>query len=249
MYSHNQIIMEWYQGTPGQNLFQVEKDLLTRTLSGSTGRCFLHWSNHDRYQLESKVYFEEHIYLSIQNDFPLFIRGVQADPYALPFLSESVDVVLFPHLLEFIPDPFSLLRETSRILRPGGSILILNFNPVSFWGLGRLMHKGDRFPWHGKSISALYLRCFLARLGLSVVQYKTDFFRPLLYNHQTLERYLPLETIGQLCWPFLGATYMMVVRKEKEELIKIKSTPYTIPSVGMRGREPEPAAHIHTSKS
>lgn len=244
------MITEWYQRTPGRDLFQVEKDLLIRTLSGFTGRCFLHWANHDRYQLESELHFEQHIYLSMHQDFPLFARGVQVDPYALPFLSESVDVVLFPHLLEFIPDPFSLIRETYRILRPGGSLVILNFNPVSLWGAGKLTHKRDQFPWNGRSISALYLRCFLARLGLSVVHYKTDFFRPLLSNPQKLNKYLPLETVGQLCWPFLGAIYMMVAHKESEEFIMMKSKSYAhLSSIGMRGHQPAPTTHAHSSKS
>lgn len=226
IYLHNQRITQWYQKIPGRDLLAMEKDLLTLILSGSSGGCFLHWANEDRYQLESKVFFEQHIYLSMQQDFPLFVRGVQVDPYALPFLSESVDMILFPHLLEFIPDPFALIRESYRILRPGGVLLILNFNPVSFWGLQKLVHKRDQFPWSGKSISALYLRCFLARLGLSVIQYKTDFFRPLFSNSEKLDKYLPLETIGQLCWPFLGAIYIMVARKEDKEFIMMKSKSY-----------------------
>lgn len=226
MYSHNQMIAQWYQRAPGRELFQAEKDLLARILSGSTGHCFLHWTNHDRYQLESILNFEQHIYLSAEQDFPLFVRGVQVDPYALPFLSESMDIILFPHLLEFIPDPFALIREAYRILRPGGVMVIMNFNPMSFFGIGELTHKRDQFPWNGKLISAIYLRYFLPRLGLHVIQYKTDFFRPLLSNSKKLDQYLPLETIGQLCWPFLGAVYIMVVQKEGEELVMAKSNSY-----------------------
>lgn len=226
IYSHNQIIGQWYQQTPGRELLHIERNLLSRILSGATGRYLLHWANCDHYQLESILNFEQHIYLSMQQDFPLFIRAVQVDPYALPFLSESIDVVLFPHLLEFIPDPFTLIRETYRILRPGGALIILNFNPVGFFGIGKLTHQHNQFPWNGKPTSALYLRCFLARLGLHVVQYKTDFFRPLLSNSKKLDQYSPLETIGQLCWPFLGAVYIMVARKGGEELVMTKSGSY-----------------------
>ncbi len=241
MYSHNRIIAEWYQRLPGRDVFHMEKKLLEQVLDGSTGRCFLHWANEDRYDLQSQVDFQQHIYLSMQHDFPLFIRGLQVDPRALPFLTESVDVALFPHVLEFVPDPFILLKETNRILRPGGYLLILSFNPASLWALGKLSHKRKQFPWNGRWISALYLRCYLARQGYTIVQYKTDFFRPPFKSQSKLERYSPLETVGALCWPFLGAVYVMVAQKVREDMVLIQSKPYAQTSaLGIRGGQPEP---------
>ena len=37
---------------------------------------------------------------------------------ALPFPSDSIDLVVLPHTLEFAPDPHAVLREVVRVLRP-----------------------------------------------------------------------------------------------------------------------------------
>ncbi|QQS35707.1 MAG: class I SAM-dependent methyltransferase [Ignavibacteriales bacterium] len=42
----------------------------------------------------------------------------------LPFENEQFDLVLFTEVIEHIPDPFTAIREVSRILKPGGTLLI-----------------------------------------------------------------------------------------------------------------------------
>ena len=55
----------------------------------------------------------------------------------LPFQSRSVDVVVIHHALEQASDPRTVLREASRILAPGGKLLVFGFNPWSMMGLRR----------------------------------------------------------------------------------------------------------------
>ena len=51
---------------------------------------------------------------------PLPGTGVVADVQALPFADDSVDLVIGTGLLEHVEDERLLLRETFRVLRPGG---------------------------------------------------------------------------------------------------------------------------------
>ena len=44
-----------------------------------------------------------------------FIKGDSVD---LPFASESIDLIVLPHVLEFAADPHQILREVDRVLRP-----------------------------------------------------------------------------------------------------------------------------------
>jgi ubiquinone/menaquinone biosynthesis C-methylase UbiE len=46
---------------------------------------------------------------------------------SIPLLSGSVDVVVARNSLDHVDDPRAVLRETQRLLRPGGT-LILNFD-------------------------------------------------------------------------------------------------------------------------
>lgn len=56
---------------------------------------------------------------------------IRAKAFCLPIQSESVDMVILPHLLEFDAQRFQTMREINRILKPGGELVILNFNPFS----------------------------------------------------------------------------------------------------------------------
>ncbi len=73
---------------------------------------------------------------------------------ALPIRSESVDVVIMPHILEFTEDQHQLLREVDRILKPEGRLYYLGFMPLSLFGL---LHywpgNRDRAPWCGHFVS------------------------------------------------------------------------------------------------
>ncbi|MFM8557801.1 MAG: class I SAM-dependent methyltransferase, partial [Betaproteobacteria bacterium] len=48
----------------------------------------------------------------------------------LPFASQSLDLVVLPHVLEMTSDPHQVLREVDRVLRPEGRLIVTGFNPV-----------------------------------------------------------------------------------------------------------------------
>ncbi len=55
---------------------------------------------------------------------------IQADLDYLPISKDSVDVVLLPHTLEAVKDPYHLLRQVDHMLVPEGHVLITGFNPL-----------------------------------------------------------------------------------------------------------------------
>ena len=52
----------------------------------------------------------------------------------LPFASQSLDLVVLPHALEFAAEPHRVLREVERVLIPEGQVIVCGFNPASLWG-------------------------------------------------------------------------------------------------------------------
>lgn len=102
---------------------------------------------------------------------------LQAVPSSLPFASNSIDLVLLGHVLEFCDDPHGLLREIDRVLTLDGYVLVVAFNPLSLFGLRRLL--GPRhIPWSGSFYSGGRIGDWLRVLGLLVRRRETCWLRP-----------------------------------------------------------------------
>ena len=60
---------------------------------------------------------------------------MRAAPDFLPIETNSIDLVLLPHILEFSSNPHQILREVQRVLMPEGHVIVCGFNPRSLWGV------------------------------------------------------------------------------------------------------------------
>jgi demethylmenaquinone methyltransferase/2-methoxy-6-polyprenyl-1,4-benzoquinol methylase len=56
------------------------------------------------------------------------IRPVRGQAEALPFADETFDAVTFTYLLRYVDDPPAVVRELTRVLRPGGTLASLEFH-------------------------------------------------------------------------------------------------------------------------
>ncbi len=91
--------------------------------------------------------------------FPTFI---QTDADALPFATESIDTVVLPHVLEFVPDRHQVLREVERVLKPEGRLFIFGLNP---WSPRRLLQRPSSASfWKARLIAGHHLLEWLSLL-------------------------------------------------------------------------------------
>lgn len=91
--------------------------------------------------------------------YPTF---VQADAEALPFATESIDTLILPHVLEFVPDRHQVLREVERVLKPEGRLFILGLNP---WSPRRLLQLTRKTSfWNSRLIASHHLLEWLSLL-------------------------------------------------------------------------------------
>jgi len=133
---------------------------------------------------------------------------------ALPLATDSVDVMLLPHVLEFTRDPHQVLRETERVLIGDGHVVITGFNPWGLWGLPRLLlgWRG-RVPWCGHFMGTTRIKDWLRLLGFEVLHARYHHYLPPLRGSRMLRRLEFLQDLGQVYWPLLGAFYIIVAVK------------------------------------
>jgi SAM-dependent methyltransferase len=130
----------------------------------------------------------------------------------LPFASQSLDLVVLPHILEFAEEPHQVLREVERVLIPEGQLIICGFNPASLWGARQLAGRltGANFlPQHADFISMPRLKDWLKLLNLGVNRGYFGCYAPPCTTQKWLNRYSFMEHAGDRWWPYLGAVYML----------------------------------------
>lgn len=128
----------------------------------------------------------------------------------LPFEAQSLDLVVLPHVLECAPDPHQILREVDRVLRPEGRVVVIGFNPVSFWGARqKLPPKVWRpfLPCPGPFIAVPRLRDWLQLFGYGIERGRYGCYRPPCRTQRWLDRWAFLEHAGDRWWPILGSVY------------------------------------------
>ncbi len=134
----------------------------------------------------------------------------------LPFASQSIDLLVLPHVLEFAQEPHRVLREADRVLVPEGQIVITGFNPASLWGarhwMGRL---GARpfLPPSSQLIALPRLKDWLKLLSFEVNRGRFGCYVPSVRSEPWLSRWSFLEKAGDRWWPVLGGVYALTAVK------------------------------------
>ena len=150
---------------------------------------------------------------------------LRADPGFLPVASQSIDLVLLPHVLEFSDHPHQILRETERILMPEGQLIISGFNPFSLWGMARhLPGFRDALPRNRKFISLLRIKDWLELLGLEVVAGRMCCYAPPVQREAWLQRFHFMEAAGDRWWALAGGVYFLRAHKRVHSMRLITPT-------------------------
>ncbi|HSB97492.1 MAG TPA: class I SAM-dependent methyltransferase [Spongiibacteraceae bacterium] len=185
------ILHAWYQTDLGRTVLRAEQRLIERCLTDAFGYHLLQLG------IDSELTFYDDC--RVQRCFkagpvpPVHIGGygpgfVQCDVEELPFESDSLDVVIVHHALEFAANPHAVLRELYRVAVPEGRIVLVGFNPWS--PLGARMALGrwrSNSIWRNHFLSVSRLHDWLQLLGFAMQRTDYGFHR------------LPLHQAGQ--WP------------------------------------------------
>lgn len=144
----NHILTElesWYRTPPGNSLYRRLQDCLEPILETTFGY----------HLVQVGCSREQPLFCSSRIRHQLYIAGAAgpgigllARADELPLESDSVDVLIAHHCLEFTAHPHAVLRELHRVLTPQGHLLLVGFNPWSLLGLAaRLRATGGSPLW------------------------------------------------------------------------------------------------------
>ncbi|MEU6989343.1 class I SAM-dependent methyltransferase [Streptomyces sp. NPDC046465] len=117
---------------------------------------------------------------------PYVVRGELSDG-GLPFASGAADAVLFSEVIEHLVDPDSALDELSRVLAPGGHLMLSTPNLAAWYNRGLLLagvqpvfsevslraihgRPGKEVVGHLRLYTARALREFVTAAGFEVVR-------------------------------------------------------------------------------
>lgn len=158
-----------------------------------------------RWQTDSYLSAEE----ADERELPVMMTH---DFLELPFATQSLDLIVLPHVLEFSDQPHQVLREVERVLIPEGQVIICGFNPTSLLGLrqtaGRLT--GAHFlPRDGEFIRLSRLKDWLKLLNMEVNRGHFGCYAPPFKTEKWLQRFSFMEQAGDRWWPYLGGVYIV----------------------------------------
>ncbi len=194
----------WFESPQGRYLLQWEQDRFDAVVADIFGYNAV------------QIGLPEHDFLRASRISYRFasasggVAKVLAEPFALPFATGSLDLVLLPHVLEFSAQPHQVLREVERVLLPEGSVIITGFNPFSLWGLRRaLARAGSGYPWKGHYYSVLRIKDWLTLLGFETQSGGFGCYAPAFNSPKWLERSRFLDRAGDRWWPVCGGAYVM----------------------------------------
>jgi len=218
---HRQQLQQWFESDLGQGLLQMEQQKIARILPDLFGYHILQLGYLEQYHLlaSSRI---SHKVISIDKN-TIGSANLVCSNHAVPIVSDSIDVVVLPHLLEFESNPHQLLRETERVLIGEGYVVILGFNPLSLWGMKRLfLNWTGKPPWCGHYIGLTRLKDWLKLLGFEITTVERFYFRPPIQNLKIMQRLKIIEQIGHYCWPFWGGVYLLIAKKRVVPVTPVK---------------------------
>jgi SAM-dependent methyltransferase len=219
-----QPLQEWYKSIFGQHLLSQEQALAGDRVRSYFGHNLIQLSSLENAELFSECRIHQKLSLNCFPDTEQTQHCITTEFEALPIATESVDVVVLHHVLEFSKQPHQMLREVQRVLVPHGRVIIFGINPYSFLGLtSALKGLGASNRLRSRPIGLGRLDDWLNLLGFSSPVHRFDCYEIPSNISAVITAsmlYSPLAARFQLPG---GGIYVAEAIKEVQRLTPLKS--------------------------
>jgi len=224
MHSIRERVLNWFSTPLGKLVIEQERQILDKILPDLFGYHFMQLGLVHDSGLQECTRINHH-FIAHLNGEGRQVQGaaVRCQADALPIASDSIDVVVMSHVLEFSDTPHKILREIERILIGEGHLIIVGFNPWSLFGIWRLLLAWrDEPPWCGHFFSYNRIRDWFTLLDFELISLERTFYRPPFQNKKIMGKLHFMEKIGNYCWKIFGGIYVVVIRKRVIPLTPVK---------------------------
>lgn len=195
-------LRQWFRGPVGGTVLHEEQRLVHHALSdrSTSGRQLLNLSViPERFSVDPQLCQRQlHLGGLGQYGYSQILDAV-CDFDQLPLANESVDMVVLHHLLEFVENPHTVLREVERLIVPHGKLVICSINPWSPLALRGLMGRLKRSAmWQNHSLSINRINDWLSLLGFETADVRYGFHRlpisspSFFMNHRPFSPSMPM---------------------------------------------------------
>lgn len=221
---------QWLQGSLGQELLREEKKYVDEALTNLYGFHLMQLGISRDVDLTQAstinhrfAFTPSHVHHA-ENNGAVRLSAAQADIEKIPLGSESIDVALLHHVLEFTEHPHQLLRETARVIIPRGYVIIVGFNPFSWFGVFKQFGRWftQKILWRHHSLRLGRVIDWLALLDFEPVSIQQGFYRWPIDHPSVMEKTRWYERVAKKMKLPVGGFYMIVARKDVVAMTPLK---------------------------
>jgi len=217
-------LVQWFmQSTKGMRFAELEQELLQEQLPRLFGSICAVSAPYDLTKLADEIRCQRVYSLMSHGELEQSSKArLRVDLAHLPFAADELDAYVLVHGFDTASAPRDLLREAARVIRPGGQLIIVGFNPLSIHGLGKWVPGvRGRGAWAGKWLGRGQLHDWLDLLHFGLEHQQTQGL-----NHAKLAGLLsansdfarPWQQSIKLLLELCGGLYIMRCRKVQQRM-------------------------------
>jgi SAM-dependent methyltransferase len=212
----------WLTHDLGASVLKAEQTFLSTALMEQYGKHVLLIGVPEQSELLKCSVMSNQVLLTPLFNKQKLSKCIESEYHDLPIIPSSIDLVILPHLLEFLDNPHQLLIEACRVVKPEGLIMILGFNPLSLWGLKKWWVKNKNMPWQGNFLHPNTIKHWLTLADFELVKQDMLLFRPPIRHPAFYEKLKWLEWIGKKLYSPFGGVYVLTAQAKTIPLTPIK---------------------------
>lgn len=204
---------DWFQSALGRNLLASQRASLSTHIQKYFGviQAEIGVSHRVPVGNPSNIAHKFFVIPEWSQDLPPNVLVSESDELSLE--TGSVDLVILHHALDFAKNPHQTLREASRVLKSTGHLVIIGFNPSSFWGLRKLLTRKRTAPWNNRFITGKRVIDWLNLLHYQIGNIEHHYYGLPFNNASLLKQFLWLDGVLNPKVP-LGAYYILNAQKQ-----------------------------------